>query len=68
MSNDPAQWSMLTLPILATMRSRRRSWCDVAQELYFLSSGGIDTEASVLGTVNVLDLVRVFDEDGDYMS
>jgi len=34
-------------------------WCDVAQALYFLSSGGIDTEATVLGTVNVLlDLVR----------
>lgn len=34
-------------------------WCDVAQALYFLSSGGIDTQASVLGAVNVLlDLVK----------
>ena len=34
-------------------------WCDIAQTLYFLSAGGIDTEASVLGAVNVLlDLVK----------
>jgi hypothetical protein len=34
-------------------------WCDVAQALHFLSAGGIDTEASVLRTVNLLlDLVK----------
>ena len=34
-------------------------WCDVAQALYFLSSGGMDTEDSVLEAVNVLlDLVK----------
>ncbi|HET7502561.1 MAG TPA: hypothetical protein VFK02_16185 [Kofleriaceae bacterium] len=34
-------------------------WCDVAQALYYLSSGGMDTDASVLGAVNaLLDLVR----------
>jgi hypothetical protein len=34
-------------------------WCDVAQALYFLSAGGTDTDASVLGAVNVLlDLVK----------
>jgi len=34
-------------------------WCDVAQALYFLSSGGMDTQASVLGAVNaLLDLVK----------
>lgn len=34
-------------------------WCDVAQALYFLSAGGIDTGASVLRAVNVLlDLVK----------
>src|SRR5262245_44254922 len=29
-------------------------WCDVAQALHFLSAGGIDTNASVLGAVNAL--------------
>jgi len=34
-------------------------WCDVAQALHFLSVGGFDEGASVLGTVNVLlDLVK----------
>lgn len=34
-------------------------WCDVAQALYFLSAGGIDTQASVVDAVNVLlDLVK----------
>ena len=34
-------------------------WCDIAQALYYLSSGGIDTGASVLGAVNaLLDLVK----------
>lgn len=34
-------------------------WCDVAQALYFLSAGGTDTDAAVLGAVNVLlDLVK----------
>jgi hypothetical protein len=34
-------------------------WCDVAQALHFLSSGGMDTEASVLEAVNMLlDLVK----------
>lgn len=34
-------------------------WCDVAQALYFLSAGGIDNDAAVLGAVNVLlDLVK----------
>jgi hypothetical protein len=34
-------------------------WCDIAQALYFLSSGGIDTNASVLGAVSaLLDLVK----------
>lgn len=34
-------------------------WCDIAQALYHLSAGGTDTDASVLGAVNVLlDLVK----------
>lgn len=34
-------------------------WCDVAQALHFLSAGGNDAEASVLGAVNaLLDLVK----------
>lgn len=34
-------------------------WCDIAQTLHFLSAGGTDTEASVLGAVNLLlDLVK----------
>jgi hypothetical protein len=34
-------------------------WCDVAQALYFLSAGGTDNEASVVGAVNaLLDLVK----------
>lgn len=34
-------------------------WCDVAQALHFLSTGGIDTQASVVDAVNVLlDLVK----------
>lgn len=34
-------------------------WCDVAQALHFLSVGGFDDGASVLGAVNVLlDLVK----------
>jgi hypothetical protein len=34
-------------------------WCDVAQALHFLSAGGTDTDASILGTVNaLLDLVK----------
>lgn len=34
-------------------------WCDVAQALYFLSAGGTDTGASVVGAVNaLLDLVK----------
>lgn len=34
-------------------------WCDIAQALYFLSEGGIDTEASVVNAVNaLLDLVK----------
>jgi hypothetical protein len=34
-------------------------WCDVAQALHFLSSGGMDAQAAVLGAVNVLlDLVK----------
>lgn len=34
-------------------------WCDIAQALYFLSAGGTDTGAAVLGAVNaLLDLVK----------
>lgn len=34
-------------------------WCDVAQALHFLSAGGFDEGAAVLGAVNaLLDLVR----------
>lgn len=34
-------------------------WCDVAQALHFLSAGGFDDGAAVLGAVNaLLDLVR----------
>lgn len=29
-------------------------WCDVAQTLYYLSAGGIDTSATVVNAVNVL--------------
>lgn len=34
-------------------------WCDVAQTLYLLQSGGLDQDACVLGAVNaLLDLVK----------
>lgn len=39
--------------------SKPTLWCDVAQALYHLSAGGIDTSASVVDAVNVLlDLVK----------
>ena len=62
---DPARAGELIdqygAPLIADKRDIERPffWCDVAQALYFLSAGGIDTDASVLGAVNVLlDLVK----------
>jgi len=62
---DPARAGELIdrygAPLIADRRDIEKPffWCDVAQALYFLSVGGIDTGASVLGAVNaLLDLVK----------